>query len=59
MKELEDNGHVEINIADSGGLNPKISEIRKNIESLNNIDLFNELNTPYEKLELDKIKEGV
>ena len=32
MKELEDNGHVEINIADSGGLNPKISEI-PNVEN--------------------------
>ena len=32
MKELEDNGHVEINIANSGGLNPKISEI-PNVEN--------------------------
>ena len=32
MKELEDNGHVEINIADSGGLSPKISEI-PNVEN--------------------------
>lgn len=35
--------------------NPKISEIEKNIENIKNIDLFNELNTPYEKLEFDKI----
>ena len=32
MKELEDNGHVEINISDSGGLNPKVSEI-PNVEN--------------------------
>ena len=35
--------------------NPQIAELRKNIKSIDNIDLFNELNTPYEKLEFDKI----
>ncbi len=35
--------------------NPNIARINKNIESIGNIDLFNELNTPYEKLEFDKI----
>lgn len=35
--------------------NPQIAKIREDIKKLDNIDLFNELNTPYEKLELDKI----
>lgn len=35
--------------------NPKIGELTKNIENIGNVDLFNELNTPYEKIELDKI----
>ena len=35
--------------------NPKISELSKNIRSVEEIDLFNELNTPYEKLGFDKI----
>ncbi len=35
--------------------NPNIARINKNIDSIGNIDLFNELNTPYEKLELDRI----
>ena len=35
--------------------NPEILEIQKNIDSINNIDLFNELNTPYEKIGFDKI----
>ena len=34
---------------------PKITELAKNIESIDNIELFNELNTPFEKLGLDKI----
>lgn len=34
---------------------PQIAELNKNLESINNIELFNELNTPFEKLELDKI----
>ena len=35
--------------------NPKISELSKNIRSVEEIDLFNELNTPYEKLGFDRI----
>ena len=35
--------------------NPKIEEIEKDIEKLNDIDFFNELNTSFEKLGLDKI----
>ena len=35
--------------------NPKISELTKEIEELGNVELFNELNTPFEKLEIDKI----
>lgn len=35
--------------------NPKISELTKSIEGLDNVELFNELNTPFEKLEIDKI----
>ncbi len=35
--------------------NPKISELTKIIEGLENVELFNELNTPFEKLEIDKI----
>lgn len=35
--------------------NPKISELNNEIESIKNVELFNELNTPYEKLGLDKI----
>ncbi len=34
---------------------PKIAELEKNIENMDNIDLFNELNTPFEKLGIDKI----
>ena len=34
---------------------PKISELDKTIKTIENIDLFNELNTPFEKLGLDKI----
>lgn len=35
--------------------NPQVDAVRKEIKSIENIDLFNELNTPYEKLEFDKI----
>lgn len=35
--------------------NPKISELTKEIEELGNVELFNELNTPFEKLGIDKI----
>lgn len=35
--------------------NPQIEELTKSIEQVENIDLFNELNTPYEKLGLDRI----
>lgn len=35
--------------------NPKIAELAKNVEELENVELFNELNTPFEKLEIDKI----
>lgn len=35
--------------------NPQISELTKSIEELENVELFNELNTPFEKLEIDKI----
>ena len=34
---------------------PQIAELEKNIENIENIDLFNELNTPFEKLGIDKI----
>lgn len=39
--------------------NLKISEITKNIESLKDIEVFNELNTAYEKLEFDKINNSL
>lgn len=35
--------------------NPRISELAKMIKQIENIDVFNELNTPFEKLGLDKI----
>ena len=35
--------------------NPQIAELRKSIDSIEDINLLNELNTPYEKLEFDKI----
>ena len=35
--------------------NPRISELTKMIKQIENIDVFNELNTPFEKLGLDKI----
>lgn len=34
---------------------PRISELAKMIKQIENIDVFNELNTPFEKLGLDKI----
>lgn len=34
---------------------PKIGELEKAIEEIKNIEVFNELNTPFEKLGLDKI----
>ncbi len=35
--------------------NPDVIKIQKNIESIGNIELFNEINTPYEKLGIDRI----
>ncbi len=35
--------------------NPKIAELTDSIEDIKDIELFNELNTPFEKLEFDKI----
>lgn len=35
--------------------NPKISELTKKVNELENVDLFNELNTPFEKLGIDRI----
>lgn len=35
--------------------NEKIDELTKALNEFENIELFNELNTPYEKLEIDKI----
>lgn len=49
--EIQDRYETILDISE----NPKISEIQKNIESIKNIDLFNELNTPYEKLGFDKV----
>ena len=34
---------------------PKIAELKKTIKAVENIDVFNELNTPFEKLGLDRI----
>ena len=34
---------------------PKISELEKTIKGIENIDVFNELNTPFEKLGFDRI----
>lgn len=39
--------------------NPQIANIVKDIETVENIDLFNELNTPYEKLGFDKINHSL
>ena len=39
--------------------NPKISELSKSIESIKDIELFNELNTPFEKLGFDKINHSL
>lgn len=35
--------------------NPQIGELTKTLDELENIELFNELNTPFQKLEIDKI----
>lgn len=35
--------------------NPKIAELTKTLDSLENIEMFNELNTPFEKLGIDRI----
>lgn len=39
--------------------NSKIGELTKNIENIKDIELFNELNTAYEKLEFDKINNNL
>ncbi len=39
--------------------NSKIGELTKSIESIKDIELFNELNTAYEKLEFDKINNNL
>lgn len=49
--EIQDRYNSILNITE----NPQIAEMRKSIEAISNVDLFNELNTPYEKLEFDKI----
>lgn len=36
-------------------VNPEIPELKSKIDNIKDIELFNELNTPYEKLGLDKI----
>lgn len=39
--------------------NPKVGELKKSIDSIKDIDLFNELNTPYEKLGFEKINHSL
>lgn len=35
--------------------NPEVAKLQKEVDEIKNVELFNELNTPYEKLGLDKI----
>ena len=39
--------------------NPKVGELKKSIDSIKDIELFNELNTPYEKLGFEKINHSL
>lgn len=34
---------------------PEVAELQKQVEEIKNVELFNELNTPFEKLQLDRI----
>ena len=43
----------------SVGENPKVFEIEKEISDIGNIEMFNELNTPYEKLGFNKINHSL
>ena len=35
--------------------NPEVAKLQKEVDEIKNVELFNELNTPYEKLGLDRI----
>ena len=43
----------------SVGENPKVDELEKQISEIGNIEMFNELNTPYEKLGFNKINHSL
>ena len=44
--------YEKLNKADA---NPEVAELQKQVDEIKNVELFNELNTPYEKLGLDRI----
>ena len=49
--EIETRYYKYLDVAED----PKIAELSKDIENISDIDQFNELNTPFEKLGLDRI----
>ena len=49
--EIEDRYNKYLRVSED----PQIEELSKEIENIENVELFNELNTPFEKLEIDKI----